>query len=71
MTVNVGKELAALRRMSVDDLRARYAKVFGKTTNGQHKEWLIKRISSGCRCWRKAAWTIARGQFTETTQFAL
>lgn len=44
MKLNVGKELAALRRMSVDDLRARYAEVFGETTNGRHKEWLIKRI---------------------------
>ncbi|MEQ8789511.1 MAG: DUF2924 domain-containing protein [Pirellulaceae bacterium] len=44
MTVNVGKELAALRRMSVDDLRSRYAEVFGETTNGRHKDWLIKRI---------------------------
>ena len=42
--MNVGKELAALRRMSVDDLRSRYAEVFGETTNGRHKEWLIKRI---------------------------
>jgi hypothetical protein len=44
MTVNVAKELAALRRMSVDDLRARYAEVFGEATNGRHKDWLIKRI---------------------------
>jgi hypothetical protein len=44
MIVNVGKELAALRRMSVDDLRSRYAEVFGETTNGRHKDWLIKRI---------------------------
>jgi len=42
--MNVGKELAALRRMSVDGLRSRYAEVFGETTNGRHKEWLIKRI---------------------------
>ena len=44
MTVNVGKELAALRRMSVDELQSRYAEVFGETTNGRHKDWLIKRI---------------------------
>lgn len=44
MKLSVGKELAALRRMSVDDLRSRYAEVFGETTNGRHKEWLIKRI---------------------------
>ena len=44
MTVNFGKELAALRRMLVDGLRARYAEVFGETTNGRLKDWLIKRI---------------------------
>ena len=30
MTVNVAKELAALRRMSVDDLRARYSRLQGR-----------------------------------------
>ena len=44
MNLNVGKELAALRRMTVGELRARYAEVFGETTNGRHKDWLIKRI---------------------------
>ncbi|MEX0678374.1 MAG: DUF2924 domain-containing protein [Pirellulales bacterium] len=44
MNLNVGKELAALRRMSPGDLRSRYAEVFGETTNTHHKEWLIKRI---------------------------
>jgi hypothetical protein len=42
--MNVGKELAAMRRMSASDLRSRYAEVFGETTNTHHKEWLIKRI---------------------------
>lgn len=44
MNLNVGKELAALRRLSVADLRRRYAEVFGETTNSGHKEWLVKRI---------------------------
>ena len=44
MNLNVGKELAALRRMTVGELRARYAEVFGETTNGRHKDWLVKRI---------------------------
>ena len=44
MNLNVGKELAALNRLSVDALRARYAEVFGEPTNGRHKQWLIKRI---------------------------
>lgn len=42
--MNVGKELAALRRMSASELRSRYAQVFGETTNTHHKDWLIKRI---------------------------
>ena len=33
-----------MERMTVDQLRARYAEVFGERTNGRHKEWLIKRI---------------------------
>jgi hypothetical protein len=44
MILNVGKELAALRSMSVGDLRSRYAEVFGETTNTRHKDWLVKRI---------------------------
>lgn len=44
MHLNVGKELAALRRMSVGELRSRYMEVFGESTNTHHKEWLIKRI---------------------------
>lgn len=42
--MNVTKELAALKRLTVDQLRARYAEVFGESTNGRHKDWLIKRI---------------------------
>ena len=44
MELNVAKELASLTRMSVGDLRQKYAEVFGETTNGRHKQWLIKRI---------------------------
>ena len=44
MNLNIGKELAALRPLSVADLRRRYAEVFGETTNSGHKEWLVKRI---------------------------
>jgi Protein of unknown function (DUF2924) len=48
--LNVAKEVAAMERMTVDQLRARYAEVFGERTNGRHKEWLIKRIA-----WRMQA----------------
>lgn len=57
MNLNVGKELAALRRMSVGDLRLRYAEVFGETTNTRHRDWLVKRI-----IWRMQA--TAEGDLT-------
>ena len=44
MTLNVGKELAALERMSVGELRARYAELFAETTAARNRKWLIKRI---------------------------
>ena len=45
MGLNVEKEVAAMRRMTVDELRRRYADVFGEATNGRHKDWLVKRIT--------------------------
>jgi hypothetical protein len=48
--LNIAKEVAAMERMTVDQLRAKYAKVFGEQTNGRHKQWLIKRIA-----WRMQA----------------
>ena len=42
--LNVAKEVAAMERMTVDQLRAKYAEVFGEQTNGRHKQWLVKRI---------------------------
>lgn len=58
MDLNVGKELSALSRMSVDELRQRYAAVFGEPTNGRHKQWLVKRI-----IWRMQS--VAEGDLTE------
>ena len=42
--LNVGKEVAALNRMAVKDLRAKYAEVFGDETKSANKPWLVKRI---------------------------
>jgi len=42
--MNVDKELAALERQTIDQLRAKFAEVFGEPTNSRHKQWLIKRI---------------------------
>ena len=58
MDLNVGKEFAALRRMTVGELRARYAEVFGEPTNGRHRDWLVKRI-----IWRMQS--LAEGDLTE------
>jgi hypothetical protein len=45
MTLNIGKELATLQRLTVKELRSRYAEVFGEGTNTNNREWLIKRIA--------------------------
>jgi len=44
MPLNVGREIAALRRMTVPDLRKRYAEAFGESTRSRHKEFLVRRI---------------------------
>lgn len=43
--MNVGKEIAVLKHMTVAELRARYAKVFGEGTRSRHKDFLVKRIA--------------------------
>lgn len=45
MNLNVGKELAALQRLSVKELRDRYVEAFGEGTNANNRAWLIKRIA--------------------------
>jgi hypothetical protein len=44
MGLNVGKELAALKAMTVPELRTRYAEVFGEECRARHKDFLWKRI---------------------------
>ncbi len=58
MNINVGKEVAKLQRMTVGDLRRKYAEVFGEVTNGRHKQWLFRRIA-----WRLQA--LAEGDISE------
>jgi hypothetical protein len=58
MHLNVGKEVAALLRMTVKELRARYADVFGEETPANNKAWLVKRIA-----WRLQA--VAEGGLSE------
>jgi hypothetical protein len=58
MELNVGKEVAALRKMTMKQLRERYAEVFGDATNANNKAWLLKRIA-----WRLQA--NSEGDLTE------
>ena len=58
MHVNVAREVAALRAMSVGELRAKYAQVFAEETRAGHKAWLLKRI-----IWRIQA--LAEGDLSE------
>ena len=58
MDLNVAKEVAAMKRMTVNELRAKYADVFGEPTKARHKEWLERRIA-----WRMQA--LAEGDLTE------
>ena len=45
MTLNIDKEVAAMRRKSVGDLRERYAEVFGEPTRSYHKDYLVRKIA--------------------------
>ena len=45
MALSVGKEVAALKRMTVTQLRARHVEVFGEQTRSGHKDYLVKRIA--------------------------
>jgi hypothetical protein len=43
--MNLGKDIALLKRMTVAELRRRYAEVFGEETRNRHKDFLVKRIA--------------------------
>jgi hypothetical protein len=58
MAINIGKEVAALRAMSVGQLCERYAELFGEACRTRHKAYLIRRIA-----WRLQA--IAEGDLSE------
>jgi Protein of unknown function (DUF2924) len=58
MTIHVGNEVAALGRLTVTQLRGRYAEVFGEPTLSKCRTWLTKRIA-----WRLQA--LAEGDLSE------
>ena len=43
--MNIGKEVAAMRCMTVADLRGKYAEVCGEQTRCRHKDYLVRRIA--------------------------
>src|SRR5271169_661723 len=51
-------ELTALQRLTIQQLRARYAAVYGEGTAASNRTWLIKRIA-----WRLQA--LAEGDLSE------
>lgn len=58
MAMNVGKEIAALKRMTVTELRVKHIEVFDEPTRSGNKDYLVKRIA-----WRIQA--NAEGGLTE------
>jgi hypothetical protein len=56
--LNILNEVAALQRLSIGQLRQRFAQVFGEATHASNRTWLIKRIA-----WRLQA--IAEGNLSE------
>ena len=58
MDLNIDQQVAAMQRMTVGQLRSKYAEVFGEPTNGRHKQWLVRRIA-----WRVQA--LAEGDLSE------
>ena len=58
MEVNIVTEVAALRRLSIAQLRQRFAELFGETTHAGNRTWLTKRI-----LWRMQA--LAEGDLSQ------
>jgi hypothetical protein len=58
MMLNVAREAAALQRLTVPQLRQRYAEVYAETTNAGNRAWIVKRI-----LWRLQA--LAEGDLSQ------
>jgi hypothetical protein len=56
--LNIVNEVAALQRMTVGQLRQRFADVFGEATAASNRTWLVKRIA-----WRLQA--LAEGDLSQ------
>lgn len=60
MSLNIEDEVAAMEQMTVNELREKFAVVFGEATNGRNKRWLIRRI----------AWRLQANEFGGLSQRA-
>jgi hypothetical protein len=58
MPLDLSAELAALRRLNAQQLRQRFAELFGEATHTSNRTWLIKRLA-----WRLQA--LAEGDLSE------
>jgi hypothetical protein len=56
--LNIGVEVAVMQGMTVDQLRKRYAELYGEPSRSRHKRHLIRKIA-----WRMQA--LAEGDLTE------
>jgi hypothetical protein len=56
--LNILNEVAALKRLTVGQLRQRFAELFGEATPASNRTWLVKRIA-----WRMQA--LAEGDLSE------
>jgi hypothetical protein len=56
--MNIVNEVATLQRLSIGQLRQRFAEVFGDATQASNRTWLIKRIA-----WRMQA--LAEGDLSQ------
>jgi hypothetical protein len=56
--VNIVNEVAALQRLSIGQLRQRFAELFGEATHASNRTWLVKRIA-----WRMQA--LAEGDLSQ------
>jgi hypothetical protein len=43
--LNIVNEVATLQRLTVGQLRQRFAELFGEATPASNKTWLVKRIA--------------------------
>jgi hypothetical protein len=56
--LNIVNEVAALKRLSIGQLRQRFAELFGEATSASNRTWLVKRI-----IWRLQA--LAEGDLSQ------